>query len=89
MEMDWPNVLGLIAGVCVTVAVVPQLKKAHRTKKVEDVSPVMFLILIIGVFLWVIYGVIRNDFPIIITNGISLCLNGAMFYFILKYRNNG
>ncbi|MEH6679206.1 MAG: SemiSWEET transporter [Sediminicola sp.] len=84
--MEGTDILGLVAGACVTIAVVPQIKKAFKTKKVDDVSPFMFLILIIGVFLWVVYGVVQRDFPIIITNGISLCLNGAMFYVILRYR---
>lgn len=84
--MEWTDVLGLVAGVCTTVAVVPQIKKAWQTKKVNDVSPGMFSILMIGVLLWVVYGITQNDMPIIATNGVSLALNGVMFYLILRYR---
>lgn len=84
--MDWTDVLGLTAGACVTIAVLPQIRKAFRTKKVEDVSPIMFLILLVGISLWVIYGVLQKDLPIIVTNGLSLCLNATMLYFIVKYR---
>ncbi len=84
--MDWTDVLGLVAGGCVTIAVLPQIRKAFRTKQVEDVSPIMFLILIVGIFLWVVYGILQKDFPIILANGLSLCLNSAMLYFIVKYR---
>ena len=84
--MEWTDVLGLVAGICTTVAVIPQIKKAWQTKKVEDVSPGMFSILIIGVFLWMVYGITQKDMPIIVTNGVSLALNGVMLYLMLQYR---
>ena len=83
--MDWTNVLGLVAGICTTAAVVPQLLKAWKTKEVEDVSPGMFFVLVAGLALWVVYGVIRNDFPIIATNGTALLLNGLMLYLLFRY----
>jgi len=48
MEFGWEEILGLVAGICTTVAVIPQIKKAWNTKKVEDVSPGMFAIVIMG-----------------------------------------
>lgn len=86
MTLDWTDIIGLAAGICTTVAVIPQIKKAWKTKKVEDVSPGMFSILILGVFLWVIYGITQNDLPIIAANGISLGLNSVMLYLMLRYR---
>ena len=88
-ELGWTDVLGLVAGICTMVAVIPQIKKAWDTKKVEDVSPGMFIVLVIGVFLWVIYGITQNDLPIIVTNGVSLALNGFMLYLMLRYKENG
>lgn len=88
-ELGWTDVLGLVAGICTMAAVIPQIKKAWDTKKVEDVSPGMFIVLVIGVFLWVIYGITQKDLPIIATNGISLALNGFMLYLMLRYKNNG
>lgn len=82
----WTDVLGLVAGICTTVAVIPQIKKAYETKHVEDVSPGMFFVLIVGVFLWVMYGITQKDFPIIATNGVSLALNGFMLYLMLRYK---
>lgn len=83
--LSWTEILGLLAGVCTTAAVVPQLLKAWKTKKVEDVSPGMFLVLVTGLALWVVYGVIRNDLPIIATNGTALFLNSLMLYLLFKY----
>tara|TARA_R100000935_G_C2774850_1_gene139159 strand:- start:452 stop:712 length:261 start_codon:yes stop_codon:yes gene_type:complete len=84
--MEWTDVLGLLAGICTTIAVVPQIKKTWQTKKAEDVSPGMFSILIFGVFLWVIYGITQRDMPIIVTNGVSLALNGMMLFLMLRFR---
>jgi len=84
--MDWTEILGLVAGICTTSAVIPQIKKAWKTKKVEDVSPVMFGILILGVGMWVGYGIIKNDFPIIATNGLSLGLNMIMLYLMVRFK---
>lgn len=88
-DLGWTDVLGLVAGICTMAAVIPQIKKAWETKKVEDVSPGMFIVLIVGVFLWVIYGITQNDLPIIATNGVSLALNGFMLYLMIRYRENG
>ena len=84
---DWTTILGLVAGVCTTAAVVPQLLKAWKTKKVSDVSPGMFFVLITGLALWTVYGIIKNDLPIILTNAVALALNSLMLYLLFKYEN--
>lgn len=84
--MDWIEWIGIFAGIFTTVAAVPQIIKAWKSKKVDDVSPWMFCVLILGVFLWTVYGIAKWDYPIIITNGVSVILNSAMLVLILKYR---
>ncbi|MDX1544863.1 MAG: SemiSWEET transporter [Christiangramia sp.] len=86
MSLSNEEILGLVAGVCTTIAVIPQIKKAWKTKKVKDVSPGMFGILMLGVGLWVVYGIMQNDLPIIATNGVSLGLNSVMMYLMIRYR---
>ena len=87
MSFGWIEILGLLAGVCTTAAVIPQLRKAWKTKKVEDVSPGMFLVLITGLALWVVYGILKNDLPIIATNGIALFLNSIMLFLLFKFED--
>lgn len=84
--LETESIIGIAAGACTTVAAVPQLVKSLKTKQVEDVSPGMFLVLIIGLSLWTAYGIMRNDLPIMITNGISVLLNGAVLILYFKYR---
>jgi len=85
--LDWTSILGLVAGICTTAAVVPQLLKAWKTKEVDDVSPGMFFVLITGLALWVVYGVIKNDFPIIATNGVAFLLNSLMLLLLFRYKD--
>lgn len=80
------EIIGILAGVFTTVAAVPQIFRAWKTKKVDDVSPKMFLVLTIGVLLWTLYGIMKQDAPIIITNGISTLLNITMLVLILKFK---
>ena len=69
--MNFTDILGLFAGVCVTVSVIPQIIKVWKTKKVKQISLLTFSVLTFGIAMWVIYGILKNDFPIIITNSIS------------------
>lgn len=83
--MDFTNVVGLLAGTCVTLSVIPQILKVWKTKKVKEISLLTFSILTFGIAVWVVYGFLKDDLPIIITNSISLLLNLIMVYFIIYY----
>ena len=85
ISMD-EQIIGFIAGILTTVAVLPQLIKSWKTKKVMDISPFMFVLLLGGVGMWVVYGIIKNDYPIILTNGISFLLNLSMLVIMLLYQ---
>lgn len=82
--MEITDIIGTLAGLFTTVAVVPQIIKAVRTREVDDISPVFFSTLILGVGLWTCYGFLKNDLPIIITNGISVLLNGTMLWIFFR-----
>ena len=83
------TLIGIFAGIFTTIAVVPQIIKSLKTKKTVDVSPLMFSILILGVGLWVVYGILKMDYPIIITNGISFILNLSMLILMIFYKSEG
>ncbi|WP_028375439.1 SemiSWEET family sugar transporter [Leeuwenhoekiella sp. MAR_2009_132] len=85
MESLLITVLGIIAGVFTTIAVLPQVFKVIKTKSAEDISIWMFVCLLIGVGSWTLYGIVKEDWPIIITNGLSVLFNGIMVYIKLKY----
>lgn len=73
--MDAWLLLGLVAGLLTTVGFVPQIVKSLRERKMDEVSLLMPMILSVGMFLWLIYGLLTDDLPIIIWNAIALTLN--------------
>ncbi|WP_276165996.1 SemiSWEET family sugar transporter [Zobellia alginiliquefaciens] len=78
--MTSTETIGLLAGLFTTIAVIPQIAKAIKSGDVGSISPFFFIILIIGVGLWTAYGILKEDWPIIITNGISFSLNVTMLF---------
>lgn len=80
--MEW---IGIVAGVLTAVSMLPQLVKVIKEKHVEDLSITMLLSLIAGLILWVVYGFIRKDQPLIYTNIFSVAVNLALVFFRVKY----
>lgn len=76
--------VGLAAGICTSSSLIPQLVKTIKLRKAEDVSVIMFIIMMTGNGLWIYYGFRRADLPIIATNIFALSLDIAML--ILKFR---
>ena len=67
--------LGLIAGTITSFGFIPQLIKGYMTKKLEDVSYFMPMVLAIGMFLWLLYGIFREDLAIILANVFAIGCN--------------
>jgi len=82
---DMVALLGALAGLCTTISFLPQLVRAWRTRSTRDISLPMFSLLVFGIFLWLIYGVLIGDVPLILANGVSLCLAGSILYLKLRH----
>ena len=87
--MNWTQVIGLFAGICTASSLLPQLIKTIKEKKAEDISKLMLVVLMTGVATWIVYGLLRNDLPIVLTNAFSLLLNIAMLVLRIKYSRKG
>jgi len=77
--------LGLMAGGCTTFAYLPQVIKTWRTRSTHDVSRGMFVLMVAGIVLWLAYGILQNDLPIIVANVASLVLTTTILYFKLRF----
>lgn len=84
--MEWITILGFAAGAITTASFLPQVIKLARTHHAKDISLMMYAIITLGITLWLTYGIIIGDIPIIVANGVTLLLVGAVLYFKLKYR---
>jgi MtN3 and saliva related transmembrane protein len=87
LSMISPQVIGLTAGVLTATSLLPQFLKILKEKKADDLSVPMLLILLSGVSLWIYYGVLKDDLPIILTNSFSLTINLCVIFLRFKYRN--
>jgi MtN3 and saliva related transmembrane protein len=83
--LSWLTWMGLLAAFCSTAAFVPQVVKTWRTRSTKDISLVMFLVLVMGIILWLAYGVIIQDIPLIVANGITLLFAGTILVLKLKH----
>lgn len=80
------TLIGILAGVITSVSMLPQVIKTIKTKESKDISVFMIILLISGLGLWVYYGFLRKDYPIIFTNSFSCLVDITLLCLHLKYR---
>ena len=80
--MNWTDSIGFIAASLTTASFVPQAWKIIRYKKVKDLSFTMYAMMFTGQGGWLIYGLVIQDFPLILANIIGCSLTGT----ILAYK---
>ena len=83
--VDWVMVLGFVAAALTTFSFLPQTIKCWRSRSTKDVSLGMFLALVAGIVLWLIYGFIQGDLPLIAANAVTLTFAGAILFFKLRH----
>jgi MtN3 and saliva related transmembrane protein len=84
--MNHDQIIGIIAGVFTSASLLPQLIKTIKEKDATSISAVMLLVLITGISLWIYYGFLKNDIPIIATNIFSDMVNITLLFFSIKYK---
>lgn len=79
---DW---IGSLAGFCTTVAFVPQAIKVVRDKDTAAISLWMYIIFSLGVTLWLTYGLLINNLPIIVSNVFVVPLAYAILFMKIRH----
>ena len=77
--------IGLLAALLTTAAFLPQVLHTLATRDTRGISLRMYVIFVAGVLLWLIYGLLTRDLPLILANAVTLLLAGAIL--ILKLRH--
>lgn len=85
MNQSTIQLLGLMAGACTTIAFLPQVIKTWRSRSAKDLSLGMFSIFSLGVALWLVYGILVQDVPVIAANMLTLMLASTLLVFKLRY----
>jgi len=82
METVW---LGYIAGLLTIACIVPQIIQSYKTKKTDELSLLFLVIMMLGLALWLAYGLAINEPALIAANTVSLLLVGSLLTMKLRY----
>jgi len=85
--MTLTNILGLVAAVCTTGAFLPQAIKVIVTQETKALSLIMYITLTFGIALWLIYGILKQDIPLIAANGVTLLFSSIILTIKMKNKD--
>lgn len=83
--IDFITIIGLFAAFLTTISLFPQIVKVWKTKSVKDISIGMFLLMVGSVSIWLIYGLMLNDLPLIASNTLVFVQAITMLTFKIKF----
>lgn len=78
------GILATVAGIMILSGWVPQIIKGYKTKKLDDVSKYLMIFVSGGAFLWIVYGIEKDDPYIIGVNVAAIIL--TMIVLSMKFR---
>jgi MtN3 and saliva related transmembrane protein len=78
--MDYTQLTGLLAALLTTGANIPQTIKVIKTRSTKSLSAATYAMLFLGMIMWVIYGIIRKDIPVILANAVAGSLCGIILF---------
>ena len=74
-----------VAGICTSIAYLPQVIKTYRTKSVKGLSLFWLCYILLGGLLWFTYGVLVWDYYLMIADMIVVILSLCLLVMKLKY----
>ena len=86
MNVSVVTVIGIVASAGTAMSMLPQLTKLIKEKKAENISLYMLFVLFLGVSCWIVYGILKKDWIIIISNSFSLIINVILTVLAINYK---
>ena len=83
--MNALDLLGLVATCFTTSSFVPQVWRTWKTRDVSGISMPTYVIITIGLALWLVYGWLRGDMPLMVANAVMVVLTGAITVMKLRF----
>lgn len=80
--MEVATIVGTLAAIASTTSFAPQAWKLIKSRKTSDISTGMYVLTVTAFSLWITYGVLLGQWPLIIPN--SICLLMAGFILTMK-----
>ncbi|HUD05842.1 MAG TPA: SemiSWEET family transporter [Candidatus Saccharimonadales bacterium] len=85
MHKNLIDAVGLLAEFVLIMSQIPQIYRAFKLKETRDLSLLTIFAVIIGLSLWVVYGLVKPDFVIVIANVASLLTFCVVLYAKIKF----
>lgn len=79
------ELIGSLAAVITTLCWIPQIIKIARDRQTASISLVTNVSLMLGVFLWLLYGIMIGSWPVIAANGVTFLLILTILGLKLRY----
>ncbi|MDP3622001.1 MAG: SemiSWEET transporter [Polynucleobacter sp.] len=83
--MNLTDIIGTAAAVLTTLAFLPQAWRSWRTRDLAGISLGMYGLFTLGVFLWLLYGLLLGQWPIIVANAITLILSCSILFLKIRH----
>ena len=77
--------VGYIAGALTTFSFIPQLIRVFKTRRAHDISLIFNSMFLVGILLWLTYGILLKNIPIIVWNAIASIFSLTLLYAKLRY----
>jgi len=84
--MNYIVILGLAAAALTTFSSLPQVIRIIKIKETRDISLGMYILVVVGIILWLVYGLLIGDLPLIAANVVSLILTATILCLKIKYK---
>ena len=85
--MSTAEILGYAAGAMTAFTFLPQVIKTWQSKSAKDISMNMFLIAFTNEIMWLVYGVMLDNWVIISTNAVMLIMSAIMIWLKIRYNH--
>ena len=82
LSTEW---IGYFAASLTTLSFVPQVWQTWKTRHTKDISLRMYLLFTCGVALWLVYGLLVDALPVVLSNLVTLVLASAVLVMKLRF----
>lgn len=75
-----------IVGISMSVGGIPQMYRMWTRKTSDDISIVLWVVMIHGIAWWLYYGITIGSISLIVTNSVCLILDSIILTMVIIYR---
>ncbi|VWX33508.1 SemiSWEET transporter [Limnobacter sp. 130] len=86
MQIDWAQTLGFLAAALTTFSFIPQVVYCWKTRDTRSISLGMYACFCLGVLFWLVYGLLVQQWPVVVANAVTLLLASSILFLKLNQK---